>query len=372
MEMRFYFFTLLLVSWINLHAHLAGADCDENCPDKPVFTPSRLVVRHGAPTSASCAVCEQDCLNGLFNLEKSLGVSTKNGTTISWTVDRMTEWDMLTTCYYNNIKNGQQCCTILPITVYQPPEAVSLSVSNHSGVLFEGQLYTLQCSVQDVAPVGNLTVTFYRGQRSLGQLRSEDHTSKKPVTETFDLPITPSPEDDGGQFWCEAKLDFGVEGPQRPPVVISQNFTATVHYAPQLEVPSKPYPIIIPEGNRLQLNCSAVGNPDPSYSWTVPSDELDPSNHSTFIISAIKPAHKGHYTCFVSNSVGNFSVEFSVEVQVSYTVYIIAAVIVVAAIFITLGVILYRIYHKRYRTGDFSPWKNLRSRVRHRSVPTAE
>uniref|UniRef100_A0A4W6DLV7 Ig-like domain-containing protein n=1 Tax=Lates calcarifer TaxID=8187 RepID=A0A4W6DLV7_LATCA len=196
---------------------------DENCEDKPVFTPSRLVVKNNDPTSATCSVKN---VYDIFSLEKSLGNHTRNATEILWKVQKMTEWEMSPMCYYELADH--QCCSKLPITVYKPPDSVSFSFRNHSGPLLEGHQYTLQCEVHNVAPVENLIVTFYRGQTALGQLQS-NNTEKKPVTEIFTLNINTSKEDDGVQYWCEAKLELGPEGPQ-PPIVLSshQRIRATV------------------------------------------------------------------------------------------------------------------------------------------------
>uniref|UniRef100_A0A4W6CJT5 Ig-like domain-containing protein n=1 Tax=Lates calcarifer TaxID=8187 RepID=A0A4W6CJT5_LATCA len=99
----------------------------------------------------------------------------------------------------------------------EPPDNVSISFRDHSGPLLEGHQYTLQCEVHNVAPVENLIVTFYRGQTAL-------------VTEIFTLNINTRKEDDGVQYWCEARL--GPEGPQPPLVVMSEKFSATVNSTP--------------------------------------------------------------------------------------------------------------------------------------------
>ncbi|XP_026027439.1 uncharacterized protein LOC113024509 [Astatotilapia calliptera] len=145
-----------------------------------------------------------------------------------WTVDRLTEWGISLQCYYT-IDAGVQCTTVLNPTLYQPPESVSISFVNHTEMMFENQQYTLQCSVQNVAPVQSLTMTFYRGNTALGHLQS-DSEHKKPVNKTFTLNITPRREDDGAQYWCEAKLELGPAGPQRPPVVTSEKLNATVYF----------------------------------------------------------------------------------------------------------------------------------------------
>ncbi|KAM9363758.1 vascular cell adhesion protein 1-like [Symphorus nematophorus] len=279
---------------------------DHNCADKPVFTPSRLVVKHGDPTSARCSVC-QHCKTTKFGLEIPLGVKTENGTTLTWTVNNMTEWDPTAICYYNELNTTRQCCTKLPVTVYKLPDSVDFSFR-----LTAGRLYVLTCKVYNVTPVENLTVTFYRGQTALDTQRISN-TEKKPVTQKYDLYIIPTKEDDGGQFWCEAKLDLGPEGPQPPPVVKSGNIAATVQYKPQF-ISRSPSQITIKEGDPLQLNCVAVGNPSPSYAWTVPFPRALPSG-GVLTIDSVSLLDGGQYTCTVSNNMGTLTAKFNVVVQ---------------------------------------------------------
>ncbi|XP_037621009.1 vascular cell adhesion protein 1-like isoform X2 [Sebastes umbrosus] len=333
----------------------------ENCADKPVFTPSRLVVKFGDPASASCSVCQHACLGNLFDVESPVGDKTTNGTTVSWRVDRLTEWRISPICYYNNDTTNDQCCTKLPITVYQPPDNVSISFVDLTGPMFEGHQYTLQCTVQDVAPVQNLTVTFYRGQTALGQRLSNNNTEKKPVTEIFTLNITTSKEDDGAQFWCDAKLELGPEEPQLPPVVMSQYITAIVYYGPHLVGSLHPDPITIPEGDPLHLNCSAVGNPSPSYTWKLPSNNPSTSKSSVLNINSVTSADKGLYTCSVGNYLGGVTVKFDVDVKGNNTVVIIGVIVAVVVLAVILGPIGYF-----FQTGK------LRLPSRHSSVPTAE
>ncbi|KAK5865536.1 hypothetical protein PBY51_019801 [Eleginops maclovinus] len=284
---------------------------DENCAEKPEFTQSSLVVQFGKPTSALCSLSS---FHNIFDIESPIGVRKRNGTTVSWTVNSMTEWNIRLSCYYTNDTTDEQCFSILPITVYKPPDNVSISFVNHAGPLSAGQQYTLQCDVQDVAPVKNLTVTFYRGQTVLGELKS-NKDQKKPVSEVFTLNITSTKEDNGLQFWCEAKLELGAEGPQQPPVVESEKLNATVLYKPQRLASYPSDPIIITEGNPLQLNCSSVGNPPPSYAWKTPPGLPPSSNGSIFFITSTTPENEGSYNCSVINDKGSLFVTFNVKVR---------------------------------------------------------
>uniref|UniRef100_A0A8C4ICM3 Ig-like domain-containing protein n=1 Tax=Dicentrarchus labrax TaxID=13489 RepID=A0A8C4ICM3_DICLA len=377
MGTMFLFDIFLVVFFINfLHDfHVNASGCDENCAEKPVFSPSRLVVKFGDPSSTMCTVCEQ-CTTA-FGLVSSSGENTENGTTITWQADSVTEWELPLLCYYEKYINDpnqefDQCCTPLHVTVYKPPDNVSISFVNHTGPMYEGRQYTLQCTVQDVAPVENLTVTFYRGQTVLGQLQSNYHTRRKPMTEIFTLNISPSKYDDGVQYWCEAKLELGPEGPQPPSVVKSQNITAAVYYKPQLQVSSPPELITVLEGDSLKLDCSAVGNPSPSYSWTLPSNSQPPSTDSVLTINSTTSEDKGLYSCYVSNKEGYLTLEFNVNVKVSYIGYFILLGVIVVAVIVIIMVLLYIHYHRKYRMGQYNLKDVFRLHARHSAVPITE
>lgn len=84
---------------------------------------------------------------------------------------------------------------------------------------------------------------------------------------------------------------------------------------PQLNGSQSPDPITVTEGEPLQLDCSAVGNPEPSYIWSSPSSNSSSSVESVFMIGSVTPADEGQYTCIVRNDVGTTSVEFNVTVK---------------------------------------------------------
>lgn len=205
--------------------------------------------------------------------------------------------------------------------------------------MVEGQKVTLQCAVQQAAPVGKLHVVFYKGQTKLASNQSTGSPDlKQPQDETFTLDFTPSREDDGVAFWCQASLDLDVPGGR--PVVRSSNMTALVHCRsedcdlllstyllliltgflteytdrPLVEpLPSRDFSITV--GDPLNLSCRAEGNPAPSYQWTLPSNRPSSSHSADFIISSSTSSDGGWYTCLASNTLGNVTVTFQVHVK---------------------------------------------------------
>ncbi|XP_047435035.1 vascular cell adhesion protein 1-like isoform X2 [Mugil cephalus] len=268
------------------------------CPLK--ISPSTLVVRFGDPVAVNCSIEMTGFpMLGWEQIQPTPDYIPSNF--LVWRVEQMTEWTINPICFALVEEKGP-CSISLPVIVYEPPESVTIRLVNHSGAMLEGHHYILECEVQNVAPIENLTVTFYKGQTALSQLHSNSHKVRTPVTETFTLDITVSKEDNGAQFWCEAKLELGPEGPQPPPVVMSKKLSAIVHFGPQLVCSTK---LQVREGESVK--CEVAGNPPPSVTWFKDGLRVTMPTHSS-------RKHTGKYTICAEGLIAQRN--FTVEVEV--------------------------------------------------------
>uniref|UniRef100_A0A8C2IDI5 Ig-like domain-containing protein n=1 Tax=Cyprinus carpio TaxID=7962 RepID=A0A8C2IDI5_CYPCA len=188
-----------------------------------LLSPLDVVVEYGASFSVNCS----------YSATHQFGLSwdgfddtVEESEEIFRFVDKVTDWETNLTCYMSS--NETQCSQDLPITIYKTPDSVFISTVNHRGPMTEGQQYELQCDVHNVAPVQNLTVKWYKGQTLLHQTNFTD-TIETPVNETVTLLIRPDRADDGAEYWCEAELDLGAEGPQPHPTNSSKPLSIAVY-----------------------------------------------------------------------------------------------------------------------------------------------
>ncbi|XP_056106566.1 hemicentin-1-like [Rhinichthys klamathensis goyatoka] len=272
---------------------VAGSHADE-CPVQ--LNPERVIVEFGGSVSADCSTSVQHKGMGW---EASEGAVPKSqDSLITWRVSNLTEWDIKPLCYINH---KEQCTVTLPVTIYKTPDSVSISTVNHTGPMMEGNQYELQCDVLNVAPVQNLTVNWYKGQTLVDQTIFTD-TIHTPVSKTSKLLIRPDRADDGAQYWCEAKLELGEEGPQPPPTAPSKHLNVEVYYKPKHSSSTETINI----NDELTLNCTVKANPSPTYSWQ--SEHLKETIKSSVLLSSTLSS--GNYTCIASNSQGRDSKVF--------------------------------------------------------------
>lgn len=94
------------------------------------------------------------------------------------------------------------------------PETISISSSSESdGTLKEGQQYNFTCHIHNIAPVVNLTITWYKGD-AITQTETLNRDDKKPTYQSSVFSFTPTKEDNNATFRCSAYMDLGPEGPQ--------------------------------------------------------------------------------------------------------------------------------------------------------------
>ncbi|KAJ8254025.1 hypothetical protein COCON_G00206370 [Conger conger] len=302
--------------------------------------PSTVVVRHGDPVSVNCTVSGDHEGIGWEASEGSVD-RVEGVQFVTWGLETLTEWDIRPKCFGDFLIHSA-CDMSLNITVYKPPDSVSISVVNHTDLKNEGDEYQLQCEVQNIAPVQYLTVKWYKGE-TLENQTSYDDLTKTPVNVSSTLLITPTSADDGAQYSCVAELELGPEGPQPSPEVKSDPLSITVHYAPFFSSPDET--VEVTEGEEVPIKCLALGNPPPAYSWSSPSNQELKTNEMLEITSSSLSPGTYIYTCTASNSYGRQSKIFTVNVipkDDQTVLWTVIGVGVAVAVLLILGYLYYK------------------------------
>lgn len=281
---------------------LAGDSCSLE------LRPSRVVVAFGETVTVSCVASRPVRVLGW---ESAVGAThTLNDQAVQWKVDSLIDWIEEPICYGVFFTAPRQCEEKLNLVLYKSPDTVSISL-NHTGTMVEGKEYQLVCEVQNIAPVQYLTLRWYRGEREVYNHSFSDLTPTTPVQVSSSLLITPSVADHGVQYKCTAELDLGIDGPQPTPRVTSQPLDIAVQYAP-LFSSAADESLELSKGEEATLNCTATGNPPPTYTWsTTALLPLEKTEDLPVLTStSLRP---GTYTCTASNILGKKSKQFVIK-----------------------------------------------------------
>ncbi|XP_061556931.1 basement membrane-specific heparan sulfate proteoglycan core protein-like [Phycodurus eques] len=275
-----------------------------------ILKPARAVVGFGEPVSVSCEAARPVRVLGW---ESAISAAhTQQGPSVQWKVDSLIDWIEEPICYGVFFTAPRQCEEKLNLVLYKNPDSVTIKVVNHTGPMVAGKEYQLLCEVQNVAPVQYLNLKWYKERREVYNRSFIDLNSPSPVQVSSILLITPSEADDGAQYSCVAELELGPEGPQPPPNVTSEPLRASVYFPPTFQSPDAGS-VDIAEGGETTLNCTAVGNPAPVYSW---QPELEPrkeeGQEAVLASSSLLP---GTYTCTASNALGKKTKQFTVKAK---------------------------------------------------------
>ncbi|XP_071031005.1 intercellular adhesion molecule 2-like isoform X1 [Oncorhynchus clarkii lewisi] len=217
--------TKIQLSWmaICLFLTLPGATTHASCPVE--LNPPRVVVRYGDSVSVNCTTSTDPEGMGWEVTFGGIGLQG-NVNFVTWTVESLMDWTIEPKCYINP-QNGSQCTEILPVILYKTPDSVSISPLSNSGPMMEGKEYQLQCDIQNIAPLQNLVVRWYKGNETIETQTFNDST-KKPVNMSSTLTLTHRRYEGEVEYRCEAELDLGPEEP-KPTALSSKPLHVTVY-----------------------------------------------------------------------------------------------------------------------------------------------
>ncbi|KAM8723919.1 hemicentin-2 isoform 2-T2 [Acanthopagrus schlegelii] len=272
-----------------------------------ILTPAEVVVRFGDPVSVNCSTASTTDFLGMGWEASAGGTGFEYKSSLTWTVEKVDEWDIKPQCYMTR-RNGKQCFMTPDITVYKTPDTVTLSGVD-GALMVEGREYTLDCHINNVAPVQNLTVIWYRDNEKLST-ETFDENTVTPVTKTSSLRVTADRHHNGALFRCEAELHLG---PELNLTTASLSYPAVVLYGPLIKNCSGPFFGLEDEFRLDMLPCHADGNPPPTVQWyyqhmEIGADEL------------LKRQDSGEYTVVFRNEIGrnHSSIDITIEYGPSF------------------------------------------------------
>ncbi|KAM3863745.1 vascular cell adhesion protein 1 [Diretmus argenteus] len=312
-----------------------------------ILDPPELVVEYGQPAEVNCSSLLSEHPGMYWGDDKDSAV--EDDEFITW-AENVSDWNQQLQCNMK-LNASLECSKDLLITVYKNPENIVMYPLSHSYSMVDGTQYELQCDILDVAPVRNLTVTWYLGNETV-KIDNFGNTTKTPVTESSILTITLSKKLNKAEcrykpvVECQTHFtgnehNFSLStvpcrADGNPPAHVewyhqgkrmnaslpltrmhsgeydfianntvgSANGTiaVTVEYAPDFQQPVST--VSVAEGDDVSLDCDAQGNPAPELQWATDAVGLNTLNNVGSILNITGVTTDQTYYCTASNYLG--------------------------------------------------------------------
>lgn len=220
------------------------------------INPPKVVVKYGDPVSINCTANGEH--DGMGWEAHEGGIGNTKVDHLTWSVASLKDSSNNVTCFINPV-SAEQCDKAAIIVLYSIPEKVQIVSNSTDGTMAEGEDYYLICEVDNVAPVENLIVLWYKDNKvfHVDKFNQSIHT----LPNTSSIFLTPKREHSGAQFRCEVHLDLTPEGPNI--TISSQTFQIEVTFGPEVDCST----VEIKEGETLDSKCPVLGNPAPFVRW---------------------------------------------------------------------------------------------------------
>ncbi|XP_054463674.1 vascular cell adhesion protein 1-like [Anoplopoma fimbria] len=278
-------------------------DAESRCPTEVTLDPPEVLAEYGTLVRVNCSSAgkEHDGMNWRvgdtdhpIEYDNYYVLQSLNLSDFFVTAECRIKWN-----------ETHECSQGLKINVYKNPETVTLFQSTY-GAALESTYYEMQCDVDDVAPIHNLTLRWYKNNETI-KTDYFTNITKRPVSESSNLTVSLNRGEKEAQFRCEAQLDFGGHASQPP--VTSNVYTLSAHYAPVLK--NKMEDVYLSEGEYAILNCEAEGDPAPGFRWSRDGVNLmDRTNELN-----ISTATSAIYNCTATNYRGSTTKQIRVHVE---------------------------------------------------------
>uniref|UniRef100_A0A3Q2GJE1 Ig-like domain-containing protein n=1 Tax=Cyprinodon variegatus TaxID=28743 RepID=A0A3Q2GJE1_CYPVA len=272
------------------------------------FNPPKVFVEYGGSAAASCYISQCNDVAGMGWESSFGGTGLKEGiSTLNTTFDKVTDWNVEPKCFVSFL-NDEQDIQKLPFTVYKMPDKVSMSKPKDP--MRATSSYDLQCDIKDVAPANSLVIRWYKGNKIIHEQKST-RQDRSPFDETFTTTLKVAVEDNGEEVWCEARLKFVPEEQTDCPLTfyffpLLLSMISCLSSDPPCFIKPQSEMLSICTSSKSSLNCTAIGNPTPVYSWTFTgtTQEGIQEKNETGPVLTLESQLPGVYSCTATNAVG--------------------------------------------------------------------